>query len=140
MSTTRSTVRGALLLAMAVCLAGCSKDAEVNAVITDLDAFTEELVKKVEGAADPAAGVDAAQKFLEERGGSIRTRFAEIKHVRGFQISEETKKKLTECGARNMMAVGTLRIKHVARAMQDPDFDKRLKKLTDDYQGLLTTI
>jgi hypothetical protein len=129
---------GIVALAVAVAAAGCSKDEEVLAVMADIDSFTTELVKKVEAAADVSAGVDEAQRYLDQRKADMRARFATLNGVRGYQLSAETKAKVTECATRNVTAVGTLQIKHAFRAAQDAAFRTRLEKLTADYRSLLT--
>ncbi len=55
-----------LLLTLAIIATGCSKDAEVNAFIGELDATTAEIVSKID--ADPTtAGIDDAQRAFDAR-------------------------------------------------------------------------
>ena len=138
MRMARSAWSVGVVLAGALALAGCSKDQEVLGVLADIDSFTGELVKKVETSADAGAGLDEAQRYLDQRKTDMRARFNALNSVKGFQISKETKAKVTECATRNVTAVATLQIKHALRAAQDPSFQARLEKLTGDYRALLT--
>jgi hypothetical protein len=110
----------------------------VLGVLADIDSFTGELVKKVETSADAGAGVDDAQRYLDQRKADMRARFNALNSVKGFQVSKETKAKVTECATRNVTAVVSLKVKHALRAAQDAGFRVRLEKLTGDYRGLLT--
>jgi hypothetical protein len=116
---------------------GCSKDKEVVAILGEIDAFTSELVKKVEAGGDAGAGIDDAQRYLDSRKAEMRSRLASLTSVKGYQVRKETTAKVTECAARNLTAVGTLQIKHALRAAQDAAFRDRLRKLVSDYQALL---
>ena len=127
-----------VVLAGLLASAGCSRDKEVLDALADIDSFTGDLVKKVESSADAGAGVDEAQRYLDQRRADMRARFNSLNSVKGFQVSKETKAKVMECATRNVTAVGTLKIKHALRAAQDPSFRARLEKLTGDYRTLLT--
>ena len=134
-------MKKAMSMAVAACVAllavGCSRDDEVNKTVADLESFTSELVGKVKTAKDPAAGVDAAQKYLEQRRGEIKGKLAAVKDVRGFQISDATKKKTEESFSKMAQAVAGLALDHVARAAMDPAFQAKLEKLTNDYRDLI---
>jgi hypothetical protein len=138
MRMARSAWSAGAVVAVLLASAGCSRDQEVLGVLADIDSFTGELVKKVESSADAGAGVDEAQRYLDQRKDEMRGRFKELTSVKGFQISKETTAKVTECATRNVAAVATLQIKHAIRAAQDASFRARLEKLTGDYRALLT--
>lgn len=138
MTMARRGLRACLVLAVAMAAGGCSKDQEVNATLAEIDAFTAELVKRAD-TGDPSAGVNEAQRYFDEHKASLKPRLAALMKVRGFEITEETKKKITECAARNASAVMSLRIKHTAHIMQDPTLGTRLEKLSQDFNALLTT-
>lgn len=126
-------VLGLMLLAMV----GCKKDAQINAVLADFDSFTEELVKKVDQQ-PTAAGVDEAQKFLDQKRGDLTAKWDSIKDARDFQVSEETKKKMAQSITKNYSAVSGLQIKYMTKSMSDTAFKTKLDKLVKDYQGLYT--
>ena len=126
-----------LLLAFAVVVAGCKKDTEVNAVINELDSFTKELVQKAEGAQNPSAGVDEAQKFLDSRKADMRAKIETLKGMSGYQVSKETTKKITESVTEDVMSVNKLKIKFMTETMRDPALKAKLDKLVNDYNALL---
>lgn len=127
-----------LLIVAVVGLAGCKKDAEINAVLADFDSFTKELVKKVE-AQPTAAGVDDAQKFLDSKRADLTAKWDSIKGARGFQVSDDTKKKMEESLKNNFMSVAGLQVKYMSKSMSDAAFKSKLEKLVKDYQRLYQT-
>ena len=134
----RSMGRAALaVLVLVVVTTACSRDDEVNKTVADLESFTDQLVAKVKAAPDPSAGVDAAQKYLEEHRAEIKAKLAAVKEVRGFQISEATKKKTEEAFTKMAQAVANLALENVGRAARDPAFQAKLEKLTNDYRDLI---
>ena len=92
------------LIAFACCLAfgGCVKKDEpkdesvdklllatdVDSVVRDVNGFTGELVRTVETAQEPRAGVDAAQKLLDEHRTTLAGRIAAVKS--GTQLQRDT--------------------------------------------------
>lgn len=126
----------ALVAACSILLAGCKKDSEIESVLTDIDTFTKELVAKVESAPNPSAGVDDAQKFMDSKKAEIREKLNSIKSVRGFQVSEPTKKKMMDTITSDAMKVGGLQAKYIRNSMSDPSFKRKLDKLVSDYQEL----
>lgn len=132
----------ALLAACALCaaLAGCKKDAQIESVLADLHAFTQEIVKRVESAPNPSAGVDDAQRYFDSRKAEIEGKLQSIKGIRGFQVSEETQKKMTEQLTEDVMNVSKLQIRYISQSMRDPAFKAKLDKLIGDYQNLLKSI
>jgi hypothetical protein len=125
-----------LLLALSViALAGCKKDAEINSVLADFDSFTQELVKKVD--ANPtAAGVDDAQKYLDSRKDELKGKWDSIKGVRGYQVSEDTKKNMEDSLKKNFESVVGLQAKYMGESLSDSAFKTKLDKLVQDYQAL----
>ena len=126
----------ALLLVLAVtALAGCKKDDEINAVLADFDSFTKQLVAKVD--AEPTAdGVDDAQNFLDSKKADLTAKWDSIKGARGFQVSDDTKKKMEESLKNNFMSVAGLQMKYMSKSMSDAAFKSKLDKLVKDYQAL----
>ena len=122
-----------LLVLACLALAGCGKkDDEVNSFMTDLDNFTNELVKKVESGSTPSAGVDDAQKYLDSRKSELQGKFNSIKKIGENQVSEETKKKMKDSFYQNGVKVGQLTAKYGS----DPEVRTKLQKLTQDFLGL----
>ncbi|MEW6130009.1 MAG: hypothetical protein AB1757_23440 [Acidobacteriota bacterium] len=127
-----------LLMGLALAFAGCKKDAEINATLTELDSFTKELVQKVETAQGAPEGIDAAQQFLDSKKSDLKKRLDELKSLRGFQMSDATKKTLTESFTKNATQVMSLQIKYVSRSVKDSNYKAKLEKLINDYRTLLT--
>jgi hypothetical protein len=128
-----------LLLALACvsALSSCKKDAQIDGVMTELNSFTQELVKKVEGAANPSTGIDEAQALLDSRKADMKEKIDSIKGLRGYQVSEETKKKMMESITEDVMSVNKLKIKYMTNTMRDPALKSKLDKLVNDYNALL---
>ncbi len=130
----RFTILVLLLACLPLC--GCKKDAEINSIVTDLDSFTTELVKKVESAPNPSAGVDDAQKFFDSRKADLTAKMTTLKGIRGYQVSEDTKNKMTRSLVDDAKRVAGLQMKYVGASMRDPAFKAKLEKLTKDYLDL----
>jgi hypothetical protein len=129
-----------LALACAALFAGCKKDAQVDSALTELDSFTKELVAKIDSAPNPSAGVDEAQKFFDSRKADVQAKLGTLKGLRGFEVSEETKKKMMERMTENAMSVAKLKIKYISSAMRDPSLSSKFDKLNADYMALLKTM
>jgi hypothetical protein len=132
----------ALLVAVALgaALAGCKKDSQIESVLAELNTFTQEIVKRVEGAPNPSAGVDDAQKFFDSRKADMQAKLETLKGVRNFQVSEETRKKMMEQLTEDVMSVSKLQIKYIGNSMRDPAFKAKLEKLVGDYQNMLKSV
>ena len=131
-----------LSLAVVLCALAlaCKRDADINAVITDLDSFTKELVGKVESNPNPSAGADEAQKYFDSRKEEMTKKLASIKDVREAQVSAETKKNMTESFTNNVTNVAKLQLKYMNQSMRDPTLRPKLAKLSQDYNALLQSI
>ena len=130
----RFTILVLLLACLPLC--GCKKDAEINSIVTDLDSFTTELVKKVESAPNPSAGVDDAQKYFDSKKADLTAKMTTLKGIRGYQVSEDTKNKMTKSLVDDAKRVAGLQMKYVGASMRDPAFKAKLEKLTKDYLDL----
>ena len=126
------------LLLVSITLAGCRKDAEVNATVSAVDALTTELVRRIAAAPNPSDGVDDAQEYLDSMKAEIASKMSVLKSLRGDQVSDETKKKLASRLADDAAKVGDLQVKYVNHSISDPAFKAKLDKLVGDYQTLLT--
>ena len=123
-----------LLLAACLPLCGCKKDAEINSIVADLDTFTIELVKKVESAPNPSAGVDDAQKYFDSKKADLTAKMTTLKGIRGYQASEETKQKMTKSVFDDVTRVAGLQLKYIG--IRDKAFKPKLDKLIKDYTDL----
>lgn len=133
----RRSVAAVLVAALALATGACSRDREVETALGELDAFTRSLVGKVKAGATPQAGVEEAQRYLEQSGPALKDTLASLKTVRGFQISAETKKKLEARFVANATAVAGLQIEYATQAARDDGFRQRLQKLAEDYRSLV---
>ena len=123
----------AVVVITCVVLAGCKKDAEIESNIAELHSFSQELIKKVQSAPNPTAGVDEAQKLMDSRKAELQSKMKSIKGVRGYQVSKETQKKMTETLSKDAMSVAGLQMKYISVSMKDPGFKGKLDKLIRDY-------
>jgi hypothetical protein len=130
-------VAGVLVTVLALVAGGCSRDKEVEAALGELDAFTQALLAKVKAGATPQAGVDEAQKYLDANGPVLRDKLAALKTIRGFQISDATKKKLEAGFVANATAVAGLQLEYAMQAARDDAFRQRVEKLASDYRSLI---
>lgn len=125
-----------LLCIFAFCLAltGCSKDAEINAFITEFDAATQEIVSKID--ANPtAAGMDDAQKAFDGKKASLKAKWDGIKGAVGFQVSADTKKKLEDSVGKNMKALMDVSTKNMMKLATDKEASAKFQALLKDYQA-----
>jgi hypothetical protein len=76
---------------LGVGLSGCSKDADCEAFITENTAFAAAV--KSAGEKD---GPDGARKVFDAKKDDLKKKWDAIKDARGFQLKDETKKKLEE--------------------------------------------
>jgi hypothetical protein len=125
-----------LVVLIAMALSGCSvnKDAEVNAFVTEMNKLAADIVRAVDE--KPSTGVDEAQKLLDARKADLKTSFEKIKDVRGFQLSKETSKKLTDSVTKNVESVGGLQIKYAEKSAADKKFGEKLSKLSTDFNSI----
>ena len=126
-----------LLISLAcLSLSGCKKDAEVKTIINDFDSFTNELVKRVDSASSPAAGVDDAQKYFDSKKADMTAKMSTLKGIRGYQIGDDTKKTLESSLVDDAKKVANLQLKYIGTSMRDAAFKAKIEKLTRDYQSL----
>jgi ABC-type uncharacterized transport system auxiliary subunit len=132
----RTRVPALLIVLTCLVLAACKKDADVKTVLTDFDKFTDELVKRVESASDPAAGVDDAQKYFDSKKAEMTSKMDSLKEIRGYQVGDETKKMMESSLVDDAKKIANLQVKYMGTSMRDPTFKAKLDKLTRDYQSL----
>jgi uncharacterized protein YcfL len=127
-----------LLLFVCLPFVGCKKDSEINVAMNDLSVFTTELVQKVEARQGTIESVDEAQRFLDSKKEELARKLRVLKEARGFQISDATKKSMTDSITKNVTSVASLQIKYVANSVKNPNYKSKLEKLIKDYQNLIT--
>jgi hypothetical protein len=123
---------------MAMTIAACKKDEEVNSILATVDSFTTEIVSRIEVARNPSAGIDDAQSYFDSRRAEIAAKMNMLKSLGGNQVNNETKQKMRSSLVNDASRVGELRIRYVSYSVADPVFKAKLDKLVDDYQALLT--
>ena len=125
------------ILSLAALLTGCSKDAEVNAFIAELDSATNEIVAKID--ANPSsAGIEDAQKAFDARKPELTAKWNEIKDAVGAQVSAETKKKLEESVANNMKALTEASMRNMMNMAADKEASVKYRRLLEDYSRTFT--
>src|SRR5205085_8498286 len=120
-----------LIAAFAFGLTACSKDAEVNAFVAELDSVTQEITSKIEASPD-LAGVNAAQKAFDAKKASLKAKWDAIKDVVGFQVSADTKKKLDDTAQKDMTAIQSLAEKHAMTLAESPEAITKFQPLTKE--------
>ena len=134
-----------LLLACGLALAGCrgtssgpaSKDVGGRVVedaagvfVPQLNSFTEQLIAKVEQAADRKAGVAEAQALLDSRREDLATLIGALKR------EPQARARLLEAEVDNTDRVHRLQIKYADEAARDAELRARLERLINDYDAL----
>ncbi len=126
-----------IVVAILLLVTACSKDAEINAFITEFNDVTQEIVSKID--ANPsAAGVADAQKAFDGKKASLKGKWDGIKDAVGFQVSADTKKKLEDSVANNMKAIMGVSTKHMMKLAADKDASAKFQALLKDYQSTFT--
>ncbi len=120
-----------ILTAAILSVAGCKKDDEINSVMADIHAVTDEIVKKID-ASPNAAGVDEAQKIFDAKRKDLQSKWDGIKGARGFQVSKETQEKMQSSYLKDYTAMNSLELKHMS--VQNPEFKTKLAKLIKDWE------
>ena len=128
----RKTVSVVLVLACLAIAACGKKDDQINTFVKEINTFTDELVKKVESAPTPEAGVDDAQKYMDSRKTELRDKFNAVKGIGENQVSEETKKNMKDSFYQDGVKVGQLTAKYGS----DAAVKTKLQKLTQDFLSL----
>lgn len=123
-----------LLIVASLLLAGCRKDAEINAALNEIDAFTTEIDGRIKAARNPSEGVDDAQQYLDSRKREIKSKAAFLAGVRGIQVSDVTERRLIDTIRRNQMTI--VRLQSMPIAATDAAFKTKLDKLVNDYLSL----
>ncbi len=124
-----------ILLIVVFCLglAGCSKDAEITTFITELDAVTNEMSKSLE-----AGNIDEAKKNFDAKKDSLKAKWSGLKDARGFQVSEDTKKKLEDGMKKNGETLQSAIMKGSMKMATDKGAIDKMQTLMKDYLAIFT--
>ncbi|MDT5296520.1 MAG: hypothetical protein QOJ76_3400 [Acidobacteriota bacterium] len=142
-----------LLLACGLALAGCrpsqtdsggkgagvvadSGNAGFDALLQQLNAFTEEMAGKVEAASDPSAGVAEAQRLLDARRPELVARIAALKLSPRLREDASARGKWLEAEVDNTDRIHRLQVKLSDASTRDPGLKARLDKLVADYDSM----
>jgi hypothetical protein len=115
---------------------GCNKDEEVVAFSSELDRFTDQLMSRVEAPGELPGRIDAAQQYLDANGGGIRSRYAELSDVRGFQLGEEARTTFTDSVMNNTLRVSGLRLRFAMETHRDAALEAKIERLSSSYEAL----
>jgi hypothetical protein len=107
---------------------------DVDALVSELKSFTDEMAGKVESAQDPKTGVAEAQKILDARRASLAAKIAAVRD--GSRQDASAKRKLLEAEVENTSRVHGLSSTLFDASARDPDFKARLDKLIGDYDSM----
>ena len=133
----RARLCGLLLLLASASLAACGGGGvRPSEAAAELDAFTEELVRKVEGASDTAAGVREARGVLNARRDGLRAKVLAVRRSEEYARGGAERERWDERESENVFRVSGLRTKYVTRAMGDAALRSELDALVADFQKL----
>lgn len=118
-------------------LTGCSKDDEVNAALDVVESTSNELFTTVTTAKDPKAGIAAGKAYLDKHRDELRKAGETLNEVRGFQINDATTARLEGALVDALVKVPSLEIELMGAVVSDPQLDKELDALIEDYSGTL---
>lgn len=125
------------LLAIVLALGACKKDDSVNETMKELEALTDDIVKKVKDAQDKKAGVAEAQKALDAKKADLAPKMKEIGELRAFQLGEEATANMTKVLVDVITKMATLELDLMTETMNDKELRAALDKLTADHQALV---
>jgi hypothetical protein len=119
-----------LFLVLTFCLAliGCSKDAEIATFMTEWEGVTNDMVKKID-----AGDVDGAKAAFDGKKDALKAKWADVKTARGFQVSADTQKKMTDGATKNMGALTASMTKNVMKLAGDKTKMDKLQALIKEY-------
>ncbi|CAN5845337.1 hypothetical protein BH20ACI4_BH20ACI4_07200 [soil metagenome] len=117
-----------LIAVFALGLAGCSKDEQINAFLTEWETVTNDMSAKIE-----AGDVDCAKTAFDGKKESLKASWDEVKTARGFQVSEDTKKKMDESAKKNMNTLMSASMKGTMKTGGDKAESDKLQTLMKEY-------
>ena len=95
------------------------------------------MLAKAQNGATPNEGINAARAYFNSEKATITVTMQSLGKVRGLQINEETKGRLTKDITGNLMTVNGLKIAMLKHTMRDKELEAQLNGLVDDYNALL---
>ncbi|HZI18597.1 MAG TPA: hypothetical protein VEY09_08370 [Pyrinomonadaceae bacterium] len=144
----RPTFAVTLLVALACALAlgacrgggtargGGDAAAHPEEVLAEVNSFTAELMRKVETARDPSAGLEEAQQLLDARRDALAARISALKRSPSLRADDEARGRLLESEVENVRNVSTLRTKYMSEAMRDGQLRERIDRFVNSYASL----
>ncbi len=119
-----------LFLVLTFCLAliGCSKDAEIGTFMTEWEGVTNDMVKKID-----EGDIDGAKAAFDAKKGALKAKWEEVKTARGFQVSADTQKKMTDGATKNMTALTSSFTKNAMKIATDKTKVDKLQALIKEY-------
>lgn len=122
-----------LVLAICLTLVGCSKDAEINAFLTEWEGVTNDIVKKID-----EGDVDGAKTVFDAKKDSLKAKVASIKDARGFQVSEATKKSFEDAVKKNTTTLSGAMTRNAMKLASDKTKMDKLQALMKEYGEVFT--
>jgi hypothetical protein len=122
-----------LVLAMCFAMIGCSKDAEINAFLTEWEGVTNDMVKKID-----EGDVDGAKTVFDAKKDSLKAKVASIKDARGFQVSEATKKNFEDAVTKNTSTLTGAMTRNAMKLATDKTKMDKLQALMKEYGEIFT--
>jgi hypothetical protein len=122
-----------------VCLSftACKKDSEINSTMADIHAVTDEVVNKI-NASPTVAGVDDAQKYWDSKKADLNSKWDGIKDTRSYQVSDETKKTMTNSYVADHAAIKMLSVRHMGVSVRDSVFKTKLDSLVKEWEETIS--
>lgn len=122
-----------VFLVMACCLSllGCSKDGEITAFMTEWEAVTNEISQKLE-----TGDVDGAQTAFNAKKESLKSKWEGVKGARGFQVSEDAKKKMEEGAKKNMSTLTSAVMKGSMKMATNKGAVDKMQALMKEYTDI----
>ncbi len=116
------------MLAFCLVMAGCSKDGEINAFITEWDSVTNDMVQKIN-----TGDIDGAKTAFDAKKEDLKSKWDGVKNARGFQVGADTQKKLEESTKKNMTALTTSMTTNMMKIATDKAKVDKLQALIKEY-------
>ncbi len=124
-----------LIAMFCIGLTGCSKDAEINAFITEFESVTKEMTSKIDS--DPSAeGIAAAQKAFDGKKAGLKAKWDAIKDAVGMHVSADVKKKLEDSVTSNMKTLTDVATKNAMKMAQSEGAVEKFQALMKDYSSI----
>lgn len=117
-----------LLAIFTLSLIGCSKDAQINAFMTEWETVTNDMSAKIE-----AGDIDGARAAFDAKKDSLKKNWDDVKTAKGFQVTEETKKKMEEGAKKNMSTLLNATMKGAMKSGGDKAKSDKLQALMKEY-------